>query len=434
MRWSSFFGSLGLHSLVIGLVMLLSLRERAIEKAIYFDPGPEPERKVLYYDVRYKLPEVTSSTQVSTAPRPQGREVSDRTVVAASPKPSSDQQIIVAPAPEISNDAPVPDLSARLGVDLPPPPPKPVPRVVRQFIPPPAAQPQTRTEISATDLPVTTPSSHLPDTSNSTISTGLAAIPTSPPPAPKVAPPATTLNPGNSTADVTVANLRNESTKTEVPVGARPGQFSKAPTQGSADGGPSSPGAARVPDLTVQANKNKVEQTPASETRRKPILYTERVRSASLSTFSVPLRPSSRMIPRAVDARFAGRSVYTMVIPIENLQSYSGDWIIWFAEREPMTGERPVVRAPVPFRKMELPDPVDSASPAQRVQVAAVIEKGGKLNPALVMTSLTPAVQQAVLQDLKSWEFQPATRNGVPIDIEIVIEFSFRAPLLVSQR
>ena len=159
------------------------------------------------------------------------------------------------------------------------------------------------------------------------------------------------------------------------------------------------------------------------------------VRSVSVSTLSVPLRPSNRMIPRSVEARFQGRNVYTMAVPIENMPAYDGDWIMWFADQESKPGETPLVRAPLPFRKIE---PVVAAQPPsgrtdERIQVAAILRKAGKLDSITLLTNASPAVQRAVLKDVTAWEFQPATRNGVPVDVDVVLEIPFSLPTAVAK-
>ncbi len=237
-------------------------------------------------------------------------------------------------------------------------------------------------------------------------------------------------------ADIAIASLHpSENANASVPNGDRAGSFSKAPETGppsSGDIGKS--GAIAIPDLTVREAK---PARPAPDrTRTRAVLYSEKVRSIPAATLSVPLRPSSRTIPRAVDARFQGRNVYTMVVPIENLPTYAGDWIIWFAERQPMAGNTPLMRAPLPYRKMEPVDQPASGSPGQaRVQIAAVLDKDGRLDKITPMLAKPATMtEQAVMQDLDSWEFKPATRDGVPVDVEVVIEIPYNLAIAVVKR
>jgi hypothetical protein len=123
------------------------------------------------------------------------------------------------------------------------------------------------------------------------------------------------------------------------------------------------------------------------------------------------------------------------VVPIENLPAYSGDWILWFAERQPVPGESPVMRAPLPYRKLEPADqkPAGTSS-TERVQASAILQKDGKLATIALSTKAGPDVAEAMRGDLEAWEFKPATRDGVPIDVEVVLEITFNFPLAVAKQ
>jgi hypothetical protein len=136
-----------------------------------------------------------------------------------------------------------------------------------------------------------------------------------------------------------------------------------------------------------------------------------------------------------VEARFLGRDVYTMVIPIENIAGYTDDWIVWFAEREQKPGGSPSVRGPVPLRKFESVEPVPPGARTEiRVQIQAVINKEGKFDRISPLKELSSALENAIVRDLKSWEFKPATRDGVPVDIDVVLEIPFSLPPQIAQR
>ena len=124
-----------------------------------------------------------------------------------------------------------------------------------------------------------------------------------------------------------------------------------------------------------------------------------------------------------------------MVIPIENIAGYTGDWIIWFAERVQTPGGAPSVLAPIPLRKFESVDPVPPGTRTEiRVQIQAVINKEGKFERVLLLRDLSSALENAVLRDVKSWEFKPATRDGAPVDIDVVLEIPFSLPPQIAQR
>jgi len=121
-------------------------------------------------------------------------------------------------------------------------------------------------------------------------------------------------------------------------------------------------------------------------------------------------------------------------VPIENFAPYSGDWILWFAERQTRPGDAPFVRAPVPLRKFESVEPVlPGARTELRVQMAAVIKRDGKIDTVTLLRTLSPALGQAVLQDLAAWEFKPATRDGMAVDVDVVLEIPFSLPPQIAK-
>ncbi len=158
----------------------------------------------------------------------------------------------------------------------------------------------------------------------------------------------TSSNPtrGNGQVDLAIASV-NPNPSASIPSASRPGQISTAPVVGETSTGAATPGALVVPNLRVREPVVPKPDPAKSNT----VVYSERVRSSATGAFAVPLRPANRSIPRAVDARFTGRSVYTVLIPIENIPAYGGDWVLWFAEVTPQPGQTPSMRAPVPIRK-----------------------------------------------------------------------------------
>jgi hypothetical protein len=47
---------------------------------------------------------------------------------------------------------------------------------------------------------------------------------------------------------------------------------------------------------------------------------------------------------------------------------------------------------------------------------------------------VAPDLERAVIQDLASWEFKPATRDGAPVDVDIVIEIPFSLPPEIARQ
>jgi hypothetical protein len=453
--------------------------EQAHKRPIYDELIRPEARKIIWYSVPKALPEVSAQERIGTFPKPRAALKAPVAIIATAPKPKSVKQFIWQRIPKIQihQDLPAPNLISRaaMSIPAPPPPPEPKPKVDKPdtqgakspepnispptpngdvnkaqqiqtqpvevpkprkaFVPPPPSQQPPRLVI-----PVQTADVPLPDASIAGTPGARAALPegigapsfsTGAPP-PRSGPPGPANVAGNGKVDIAVVGL-HPSDKGAVPDGSRPGQFSQAPTVGELATGEVR-GGVSIPNLTIHDDRNAVPP-PHVDPPRKIVLYADRLRSLPVSTLSVPLRPSSRAIPSRLEARFQGRDVYTMVIPIENIVGYTADWIIWFAEREQKPGEAPFVRAPVPLRKFESVDPVPPGARTEiRVQIQAVINKQGKFERILLLRDLAPALESAVLRDVKSWEFTPATRDGMPVDIDVVLEIPFSLPPQIAQR
>jgi hypothetical protein len=142
-------------------------------------------------------------------------------------------------------------------------------------------------------------------------------------------------------------------------------------------------------------------------------------------TVSAPLSPSSRNIPKAIEARFRGRIVYTILVPMKGVPGYAGDWIIWFAEREYATGggSGAPMRAPLPVRKPMRADVPLAGAPGQ-VRLSAIMNKTGRIVSVSVIDGSGPAADAAI-DDLEHWEFLPALRSLEPVEVDLVVEIPY---------
>jgi Gram-negative bacterial TonB protein C-terminal len=476
----SFFASVGVHVFVILALGLLPAYqgEPASKRPVYDELIKPSERKIVYYAIKKTLPDVTAAERVGTFPKPRGREFSKDAIVATAPEAKSARQIIWRPVPkvEIKRDLPAPNLIMRIAAAIPapqPPPPekkvdKPsieAPRALQANLSPPEPKgdpnkaldenvkaveiPKPRKTFVAPaaskqpprlPVPVEVVELSVPDSSIAGINAARMALPdgigtaafSAGPPPPTDAPPGPETTAGNAKTDVAIANLHPGTGP--VPNGARAGAFSRAPDVGEPATGEVSGNGIKVPNLTIREDHSKIAEPPKVSPNRKVILYADKLRGIPVTTLSVPLRPASRTIPRSIDARFQGRNVYTLVVPIEDFEPYSGDWILWFAERQAKSGDTPFVRAPVPLRKYESVDPVlPGAHTELRVQVAGVIRADGKLEGLALLRSLGPGIEQAVIHDLTAWEFKPATRDNVPVDVDVVMEIPYSLPPQIAK-
>ena len=227
-----------------------------------------------------------------------------------------------------------------------------------------------------------------------------------------------------------IVGLTPSSRMGDLPDGSRPGRFSTAPNVGPPGAPANGGGGIYVPGLHVEgAPGSAAGATSGSASAARPaglpspakaVLYRETIAAPLPSTFSAPLHPSSRSIPQLIESRFHNRTVYALIIPAPALPEYGGDWTLWFAERvgEP-GGSR--IRAPLPYRKLQSPTATRGAKAGQRFQIAVIIARNGIVQPIDPTSG-----SELAIEDLRCWEFQPAMRNGSPVDVEAVLEFVFR--------
>jgi hypothetical protein len=133
---------------------------------------------------------------------------------------------------------------------------------------------------------------------------------------------------------------------------------------------------------------------------------------------SVPQWPSGRSLPAAVERHFQNRVVYMSVIP-----TLSGeDWVVWFGETTATSLDaRPLVRPPTLVRSAGLP-PVPSYRDhgTGNIRVVGMLHKDGRLDATRELAG--PFLNRELAEALREWRFSPATRNGVAIDADAVIE------------
>ena len=132
---------------------------------------------------------------------------------------------------------------------------------------------------------------------------------------------------------------------------------------------------------------------------------------------------------RAAQGFLYGKKVYTVYINMPNLSSQSGSWIMRFSElgdQAPKVSE-PELTAPVALRKV---DPgYDPGAIREGIEgtvvLYAVIQQDGKVDSVRVVRSLDPRLDESAVQALLRWEFQPATRDGYPVELEVLVQIPF---------
>jgi protein TonB len=149
---------------------------------------------------------------------------------------------------------------------------------------------------------------------------------------------------------------------------------------------------------------------------------------------SAPLaEPRATRVSTSPDPRMAGRLVYTVAIQMPNVTSFSGSWIVWFAVREEGTANDPAgpalaIRPPVPLRKVD-PKYIQSAVSDRvegKVLLRAVIRKDGHVESVVLLRGIDERLDRSAEEALAKWAFEPAMRDGLPVDVDAVFEIPFR--------
>ena len=430
-QWSSFSLSLIVHVVVLFLAIMLPDGKSKVPVArfrVEMLPNPNVDRKVVWYR-REDLPTLSAADNKAS----KGLTTSkNETLVTSEKSAELSRQFVLQPELKKIEEIQSPNLVAFQ------PPVRPAPKA---FVPP-VLREMRAVEAMSVDAPpdlltANTPLINLPK----------LVIPQPAKPLKRfVAPPERIAAPSKQGPDISapdlptqspnLANLSavvvglNPSPKVDsvIPPGSRPADFSRAPVSGeNTAGGASGP---RVAGLATRGEQAAGERVPVTSSNRDtPKRVVKELQPPAMSlTVSAPLRPSARRVPPGVEAGFAGRNVYVLVVQRPALPDYGGDWTIWFGEgaNEPVGNQQ--IRPPYPVRKRDIlaSSAVDASSGAEaRVSLAAQIRADGTVWGIRVLGARTNLAEQAA-EDLGKWEFRPATRAGQPIAIDVIVELPFR--------
>ncbi|HTS61603.1 MAG TPA: TonB family protein [Candidatus Acidoferrales bacterium] len=253
--------------------------------------------------------------------------------------------------------------------------------------------------------------------------------------APSLSGPASAI--GN--AELAIVGL-NPANMTEVPPppGSRMAGFSAGPEPVSRQtGGMGSAGGAAllgVPGLLVRGGANDAQSTLAAVNLMAPRSAENLIaaaRSVTPATAAAPKPPPEASTPRiaeAPDPRLAGRVVYAVAIQMPNVTSFSGSWLVWFAEHEPVPGAPPMeMKAPVPLHKVD-PKYIAAAAAERiegKVRLFGVIRRDGHVDGIALIHHVDARLDRSATEALGQWVFEPAQRNGRPVEVDAVFEIPF---------
>jgi TonB family protein len=519
----SFAASACVHSWVLAWVILGGVAAPSEHAKSIYDQEIRPnEKKIVWYSLRDKLPEISPPEAAADARPPRAHEKSPQTMVSGKTDDPNPGQLIWTPAPEVATPkpAPLPNVIAVAPppkvvrpfiappVIEPPPPAAPVlpeaPRVAaaaapnlpppvpgagakpqpRAFTPPPDVRMQRQAAILLPEAPTARetvvepnalpwagagprpqPRAFTPPPSATTRAAGPVALPAIPDVAGAAAPtaslgkvprafvpppsrpaPAGQTPPGISADAPTLPGTSNLSSEASLaivglnpakgmdvpaPPTSRAASFSAGPeTRLEGGAGGSSITLLNVPGLIVKGGPKDSQPTlvspPFSATSKENLLAAARI--ARNLPPKPPEEPNAPRMSEAPDPRLAGRVIYTVAIQMPNVTSYSGSWLVWFAEHEPVPGSvPPQMKPPVPLRKVD-PKYIAAAAADRvegKVRLFGVIRKDGHVDGIALLLHLDARLDSSAQEALTKWEFEPALRNGRPVDVDAVFEIPF---------
>jgi TonB family protein len=131
---------------------------------------------------------------------------------------------------------------------------------------------------------------------------------------------------------------------------------------------------------------------------------------------------------------FHDRKFYSLTLNMPNLNSAGGSWIIRFAELKqnatPNSSSGSSVSdlsAPSALRKVDPAYPLElmRQNVGGTVILFGVIHADGTVGDVRVLRSVDDRLDQYASVALSQWKFEPATKNGSPVDVEATFEIPF---------
>lgn len=216
-----------------------------------------------------------------------------------------------------------------------------------------------------------------------------------------------------------------------VPEGNRRGEFAASPSGRSeatarpeitaTRAGGSNPGNDSAPaNLYVSAPPVKIAADAVVAAAPRPF---PAVRAAVPDRADTPVDP--------IDAEiFGARRRYSIRLSMPNLNSAMGSWIMRYARLNSPPGTDEEVTRPEPLHK------VDPGYPASYVHdriegvvvLYGIIHADGSVGNVRVLEGFDSVLDESARVALGQWRFRPGTRNGIPVDVEVVVRVPFRAP------
>jgi TonB family protein len=301
----------------------------------------------------------------------------------------------------------------------------------------------------------------MPGRTSSTFSRGSAQV---------IAPPPSLGAPGHSRSPGSIIALSLHPTvgaPPAPPAGNRRGSFASTPeghrgaSGAAASAGNSSAGAAKA---NGSDNKNDIPSgLYVGKTAATPSPVAGDPAAKNSNAYSVnpkliadarPPRLAARSLQSEGDSKlsqeeravFGNRKFYSLSLNMPNLNSAGGSWIIRFAalqsdsesggppSRSPSSGGSATggsaseISAPAATRKVDPAYPLElmRQNLGGTVILYAVIHADGSVGGVRVLRGVDERLDQYARDAIAKWKFEPATKNGAPVDVEATFWIPFR--------
>ena len=156
------------------------------------------------------------------------------------------------------------------------------------------------------------------------------------------------------------------------------------------------------------------------------------------STPSRSLTPGdASKLSEAERAVFGNRKFYSVSLNMPNLNSAGGSWVIRFAELNHDSGRHDLSNPDAPAEDLSQPMATRKVDPKYPLQLMrenvsgtvilyAVIHADGTVGSVRVLRGIDDRIDQYAGQAIAQWQFQPAMKNGAPVDVEATFQIPFR--------
>jgi TonB family protein len=219
--------------------------------------------------------------------------------------------------------------------------------------------------------------------------------------------------------------------------GANGGGSSKESGSGSSRKGSGDlPAGLYVGSTTAKTAPVAGEPGPASANSVNPNLIASIPPPRVTSTPSRPAQPGdSAKLSEAERSVFGNRKFYSVTLNMPNLNSTGGSWVIRFAElardyssHDLSDNTAADLSQPMATRKVDPKYPIQlmRENVAGTVILYAVIHADGTVGNVRILRGVDDRIDQYASQAVAQWQFQPATKNGAPVDVEATFQIPFK--------